>query len=196
MTQRGRRYRKCLQIGCRSEKIIARGLCNPCYQKHVRQGTLGRFEATLKREVHDAHRCESHRPSGVCYSKCGCRCAGCKEQRRKERAKQIAAQFSSVPRWVDAGPCREHLVAQLAKEGVDLATAARQSGVSYHTLYNVMHYRVRRVKVSEAMTLMSWHGTGWCEHCGKGVRAYGPGRWCSSCLTKKTNEKRRGQHAA
>lgn len=190
-----RSYRKCLQVGCKSEKLIARGLCNSCYQKHVRRGTINQFQATLKRDVSPLHLCDSHDPSGVCYSKCGCRCAGCKEKRRLERAKQIAQQFRT-PDWVDGKPFREHLLSQLSKDGVTLAVAASESGVSYSTLYNLKTRRSRRLKIADAAMLAAWHGTGWCETCGKGVRAYGPGRWCFTCLNQRQRNKKREQHAA
>lgn len=74
-----------------------------------------------------------------------------------------------------------HLQEQLSRYGVTKRQCAEDTGLKYTFVKDLTNGRIKNVTPQVAATLMAWHGTGWCETCGYGVRAYLTGRYCKDC---------------
>lgn len=181
---------RCRHKDCRSSRLVARQLCRAHYNWHWKRDTLKHFPAKQPWRNGDPHICD-HAPSVNCYKNHSCRCDDCRDADRKRQAKVKARHMRGLAPTIEVTHVREHLATQVSRHGVTLRQCADMTGISYHVLRSISCGSTKKLSPVNFNLLMNWEGVGWCETCGNGVRAYGPGRWCLDCL----NYQRR-QHAA
>jgi hypothetical protein len=143
----------CSEDGCERPKK-ASGLCNACYQRRWKAGTLP--ERPNKRDG-SPHTCTKHEPSRACYSSHRCRCDGCRDANVTYEKKRTRRAAYGQALMVDAQPVLDH-VQMLSDAGLGKRRLAEITGLSETAIWKLKRQtkRVRKETAEAILAVEAW----------------------------------------
>ena len=164
----------CSEDGCDHPKK-ASGVCNACYQRHWKAGTLPK--RTKKRDG-SPHTCTVHPPSRACYSAHRCRCDGCRDSNVTYETRRTRQAAYGKPTMVDAQPVLEHVL-MLSEAGLGKVRLAQLTGLSPSSIEKLKRgsKRVRKETADAIMAVEPWQA----ERTPKKLAQLGKNPKCIEC---------------